>query len=102
MTDRVAEANTSRLRYAVLGLTGLEVALFVFVQLDFLMRAASMDMLTRSMNQDFAILLCIPFAMLTLPALVLALKRRWLVLALILAILPVLMVLAVFVMFAAH
>jgi hypothetical protein len=89
MIDTTASAKTPWLRYAIFVLTGLQIALFVFVELDFLLRSSQMDMITRSMNRDFSILLIIPFALMTLPALVLAVMRRWLVLALILAILPI-------------
>lgn len=92
MIETTASPKTPWLRYAIFVLTGLQIALFVFVELDFLLRAPQMDMITRSMNRDFSILLIIPFALLTLPALVLAVMRRWLVLALILAILPIAMV----------
>lgn len=100
MTDTAASPKTPWLRYVVLALVGLQVALFVFAQFDYLLRASSMDMITRSMNRDMSIIICIPFALLTLPALALAIMRRWLVLALILAILPLLMVVAFFAFFA--
>ncbi|WP_423069367.1 hypothetical protein [Devosia sp. CN2-171] len=100
MTDTTASPKTPWLRYTVLALVGLQVALFAFAQLDYWLRAASMDMMTRSMGQDMSIIICIPLVLLTLPALILALKRRWLVLALILALLPLLLVVAFFGFFA--
>ena len=92
MTDTTANPKTPWLRYTVLALTGLQIALFIFIEVDFLLRAPQMDMITRSMNQDFSILLIAPLVLLTIPALVLAIMRRWLVLALILAVLPILAV----------
>lgn len=92
MTDTTARPKTPWLRYVVLALVAQQIALFVFIEADFLLRAPQMDMITRSMNQDFSTLLIVPLALLTLPALVLAIMRRWLVLALILALLPILAV----------
>jgi hypothetical protein len=88
MTEVAGPPKTPWLRYVVFALTGLQIALFVSLWADVLLRSSSMDMITRSMNRDFAILLIVPFVLLTIPALVLAIRRRWLVLALILAILP--------------
>ena len=92
MTDTTARPKTPWLRYVVLALVALQIVLFVFIEADFLLRAPQMDMITRSMNQDFSILLIVPLVLLTLPALVLAIIQRWLVLALILALLPILAV----------
>jgi len=100
MTGTVAPQ--SMLRYAVLALTGLEVALFLWIELDFLLRSPGMDMLTRSMNRDFSLIAIVPFALFTLPALVLAITRRWLWLALALAIVPLLLIGALFAMFASR
>jgi hypothetical protein len=89
MTESAAQPKTSWLRYVVLALTGLQIVLFALLWADVLLRSSSMDMITRSMNRDFAIVLIVPFVLLTVPALLLAIRRRWLVLALILAILPI-------------
>ena len=88
MTDTAATPKTPWLRYAVFALAALQLAGVAFFWADFLLRYASMDMLTRSMNRDFGLLFMVPIVLLTIPALVLAIRRRWLVLALILAILP--------------
>ena len=72
MTETVAPQSTRWLRYTVLALAGLEVALFLWIELDFLLRSPGMDMLTRSMNRDFSLIAIVPFALFTLPALVLA------------------------------
>ena len=50
MTGTVAPQ--SMLRYAVLALTGLEVALFLWIELDFLLRSPGMDMLTKPFTLD--------------------------------------------------
>lgn len=92
MNDTGASPKTPWLRYALFVLVGLQIALFVVIEADFLLRAPQMDMITRSMNQDFAILLILPLVLLTIPALLLAILNRWLVLALVLAVLPILAV----------
>ena len=79
MTETVAPQGMRWLRYTVLALAGLEVALFLWIELDFLLRSPGMDMLTRSMNRDFSLIAIVPFALFTLPALILAIMRRWLV-----------------------
>ena len=89
MTDTTARPKMLWLRYVVLALVALQIAMFVVIEADFLLRAPQMDMITRSMNQDFSILLIVPLVLLTIPALFLAIMQRWLVLALILAILPI-------------
>jgi hypothetical protein len=102
MTETAAPQGSQWLRYTVLALAGLEVALFLWIELDFLLRSPGMDMLTRSMNRDFSLIAIVPFALFTLPALALAIIRRWLWLALALAIVPLLLLGALFAMFAAH
>lgn len=92
MTDMAARPKTPWLRYAIFVLVGLQTALFITIWGDFLLRGPQMDLITRSINRDFSLLLIVPFGLMTIPALVLAILRRWLVLALILALLPILAV----------
>ena len=98
--ETVAPQRMPWLRYTVLVLTVLQLALIAYLEIDFLVRAPSMDMLTRSMSQDYALISMIPFVVFTLPALILALMGRWLWFALALAIVPILMTAAVFAFFA--
>lgn len=89
MTELSTSPKTPWLRNLVLVIAGLQAALFVFLELYFLASAASMDPLGRSIAQAVAMLIPIPFVLFTLPALVLAVMRRWLPLAAILALLAI-------------
>ena len=92
MTDIAARPKTPWLRYTIFVLAGLQIALFIIIWADFLLRSPQMDLITRSINRDFSLLLIAPLVLMTIPALVLAILRRWLVLAVILALLPLLAV----------
>jgi hypothetical protein len=78
------------LRIAVLVLAGAEAVLFVVIEL-FLLSAllSSNEQLGRSIAGAVAAGLVVPFALFTLPALILGIRGRWLGLALVLAVLAV-------------
>lgn len=89
MVQTATRRKTPWLRYAIFVLGGIELAVFAAVCLEYLVRGGSMDMITQSMSRDLAIVSAVPLVLLTLPALALAFLERWLVFALILAMLPV-------------
>jgi len=92
MTDIAVRSKSPWQRFTIFALAGLQIVLFTIIWADFLLRAPQMELITRSMSQGFSLMLIVPFVMMTIPALVLAILRRWLVLALILAVLPILAV----------
>ena len=74
----------------VLVLAGAEVVLFAVAEILLLTTLlSSNEQLGRSIAGALAAVLAIPFALLTVPALVLAIRGRWLWLALVLAVLAV-------------
>lgn len=100
MSEMMAGAATNWQRIVVFVLTAAQIVLFAYLQIDFLMRAGSMDLITRGMNQSFALLLIIPLVLMTLPAFGLAVIGRWPVVAMVLAVLPIILVGAVLAFFA--
>ena len=100
MSEMMAGAATNWQRIVVFVLVAVQVAGFAYLEIDFLMRSGSMDLITRGINQWFALLLIVPLVLMTLPALGLAVIGRWLVVAMVLAVVPIVLVGAVLVFFA--
>jgi len=100
MSEMMASAATNWQRIVVFVLTALQIVAFAYLEIDFLMRSGSMDLITRGINQSFALLLIVPLVLMTLPALGLAVIGRWPVVALVLAVLPIVLVGAVLAFFA--
>jgi hypothetical protein len=88
MTETTPSPAGRGLRVVVLVLAGVETGLFVLVELLLLSALLSSgEQMGRSIAGALAAALLIPFLLLTLPALILAIRGRWLKLALVLAIL---------------
>jgi hypothetical protein len=88
MTDTTAVSGHRGLRIAVVLLAGVETALFALIEFFVLSQAlSSNEQLGRSIAWALAAAIAAPFVLLTLPALILGIRGRWLKLALVLAML---------------
>ena len=90
--NRIAPVTTGRwspLRLAVLVIAGLQTLAFLAIEAIALSQVGSSEALSRSIGQGVALFATVPFALGTLPALVLGTLGRWLWLALALAVLAV-------------
>lgn len=95
MTERTASPSNRGLRIAVLALAGIETVLFAVIMFFVLSQAVtSNEQLGRSIGWALAAAIATPFVLLTLPALILGVRGRWLKLALALAVLAFLVPLA--------
>jgi hypothetical protein len=93
--DRPA-GQANPLRLAVLVIAGLQTLAFLVVEAIALSQVGSSESLSRSIGQGVALFAAVPFALGTLPALVLGALGRWLWVALVLAVLAVLAAVLVF------